>query len=104
MQRAVEIFLPVIAVGELYFGAAKSGRQAANRALLEAFIQGRTVLPCDLEVAQEYGMLMGVLRKHGTPLPDNDVWIAAIAIRHRLAILTRDKHFKQIADLAAFTW
>jgi len=104
VQRAAEIFLPVIAVGELYFGAANSGRSAVNRAFLEAFIQGKTVLSCDLEVAQEYGILTAVLRKQGTPLPDNDTWIAAIAFRYRMTLVTRDKHFRHIADLPAVAW
>lgn len=104
VQRVAELFLPVISVGELYFGAEKSGRPDANRITLRTFIQGKTVLSCDLAVAQQYGRLRAVLRKQGTPIPDNDTWIAAMALHPRLFLVTKDKHFGHVTDLPIVTW
>jgi tRNA(fMet)-specific endonuclease VapC len=104
VRRSAEIFVPVIAVGELYFGAEKSGRPSANRVYIQEFIQARTVLPCDVQVAREYGRVRAALRRQGTPIPDNDTWIAAIALHHRLTVVTRDKHFKYVPELSAMFW
>lgn len=104
LEQAEEVFVPVIAVGELYFGAAKSGRPEANRLLIDRFIEGRALLFCDLAVAREYGNLKGLPKIAGTPLPENDIWIAAIAVRHGLTIVSRDRHFSQIERLSAVSW
>jgi tRNA(fMet)-specific endonuclease VapC len=104
LANAAEVFVPVIAVGELYFGAARSGRPDANRAVLDQFTAGRVVLPCDLAVAREYGRLKGALKAQGTPLPENDMWIAASALRHGLTVASRDQHFREVAGLVVVAW
>lgn len=104
LLQTAEIFLPVITVGELYFGAENSGRRNANRSFVDEFVEGKTILTCDVAIAQEYGRCKALLRRQGTPIPDNDVWIAAIALGHRLSLVTRDKHFSQIAELSAIAW
>lgn len=104
LMSTAEVFVPVIAVGELYFGAARSGRPEANCAVLDQFIEARVVLPCDLAVAREYGRLKGVLKTQGTPLPENDIWIAAMAIRYGLTVASRDRHFREIAGLVTAEW
>ena len=63
MADATEVFIPVVARGELYFGAARLGRPETNRAVLDQFIEGRVLLPCDVAVAREYG-------RHREPGPD----------------------------------
>lgn len=96
------VFLSAVVVGELYFGAAKSGRSAANRKRLEQFLDGRVVLPCDLRAGVDYGLLKHALRVKGTPLPENDVWIAAIALSHSVTLVTRDHHFSAVPSLSLF--
>ena len=88
-----------IAVGELYFGAAKSGRPEANRALIDEFVQERVVLPCDVLVGREYGRLKGLLKTQGTPLPENDTWLAGCARHHDLTLASRDHHFRAFKEL-----
>jgi tRNA(fMet)-specific endonuclease VapC len=44
------------------------------------------------------------LRVKGQPIPENDIWVAAIALQHRLTLVTRDEHFKQVDGLAVETW
>jgi tRNA(fMet)-specific endonuclease VapC len=104
LDRAIEVFVPAIALGELFFGAAKSGRPHENVAKLEQFAEGRRILPCDLEVAREYGRLKNALWAKGRPLPENDIWIAAVASRHELVLATRDRHFRDIDGLAIAVW
>ena len=104
IAAAAEIFVPVIALGELYFGAVRSSRPEANRAVLDQFVEGRIVLMCDLGVAREYGRLKSELKAQGTPLPENDMWIAAIALRYGLTVASRDRHFREIRGLAVVAW
>jgi len=104
VATAAELFIPVIAWGELYFGAARSSRPDANRAVLDQFTEGRIVLMCDLGAAREYGRLKNELKAQGTPLPENDMWIAAIALRYGLTVASRDRHFQEIAGLVVVGW
>ncbi|MCP4404782.1 MAG: type II toxin-antitoxin system VapC family toxin [bacterium] len=79
VQRADELFIPVIAIGELLYGAQKSARRTENIAKIEAFIRENVVLPCEAETASQYGEIKNQLRQKGRPIPENDIWIAAIA-------------------------
>ena len=58
----------------------------------------------DNETALIYGKIKADLRRKGTPIPENDIWIAASAIQHRLKLSTRDKHFLEIAGLKTLAW
>ena len=104
LDRAHEVFISAIALGELFFGAAKSGRPIEARTKVERFAAGSFVLACDLEVAREYGYLRQGLRAKGRPLPENDIWIAAIAKCHNLVLVTRDQHFRDVDDLLLESW
>ena len=104
LEGAEKVFLSTIAVGELYFGAAKSGRPEANRTLVSEFLRDRTIVACDLAVAREYGRLKSVLKNQGTPLPENDIWIAATALCHALILVSRDQHFRAVTELVTVSW
>lgn len=58
----------------------------------------------DEQATVEYGNIKAVLRKKGKPIPEDDIWIAAIAQRHKLILVTRDKHFKEIESLRLNSW
>jgi tRNA(fMet)-specific endonuclease VapC len=104
LDQAPEVFIPAVALGELFFGAAKSGRPSENTDRVERFAAGRTIVPCDLEVAREYGLLKHYLKERGRPLPENDIWIAAAAKRHGMVLVTRDRHFQAVQDLHTADW
>lgn len=104
LDTASEVFIPAIVIGELFFGAAKSGRPAENRAKVERFAAGSAILACDTSVAREYGRLRQCLREKGRPIPENDLWIAATAAQHGLVLVTRDQHFLDVDGLALATW
>jgi tRNA(fMet)-specific endonuclease VapC len=103
VTKAIEgrsaIFLCVPVIGELYYGAMASTRVEQNLARLDEFSAALEVLPCDLETAVSYARVKVSLRKKGRPIPENDVWIAAIARQHKLTLLSRDTHFKEIESL-----
>ena len=99
-----EAYLPVTAVGELYFGAHRSSRVEANMRRLEELVKVAEVLGCDRFTAEVYGRIKNLLRAKGRPIPDNDLWIAAISQQHGLTLITRDQHFRQIPGLVLDTW
>jgi len=88
LDRASEVFIPAVVLGELFFGAAKLGRPSENTAKVERFAAGRAVVSCDLDVAREYGRLKQRLKEKGRPLPENDIWIAAAAKHHGMVLVT----------------
>lgn len=63
-----------------------------------------TVLACDAETAQHYGQIKNRLRAKGKPLPENDIWIAALALQYGLVLVTRDAHFNKITSLSVVPW
>ena len=104
LDAAPEVFIPAIVLGELFFGAAKSGRPSENTAKVERFAAGRPIVSCDFQVAREYGRLRLRLREKGRPLPENDIWIAATARCHELVLVTRDRHFREVDELQIADW
>src|SRR4051812_42607867 len=90
LSGASSIFLRSVAAGELYFGAFKSGRTAANVAAVEAFHAANVILGIDQQTGRVYGQVKAALRTVGRPIPDNDLWIAATAQQHGLTLVTRD--------------
>ena len=104
IENADEIFVPSIVLGELYFGAQSSGRIEANLKAVEQFAADRIVLVCDGKTARQYGNVRYQLRLKGRPIPENDIWIAAIAMQHNLTLVTRDAHFREMDGLLAQSW
>jgi tRNA(fMet)-specific endonuclease VapC len=56
-------------------------------------------MPCDAATAREYGRIKEILRAKGKPIPENDIWIAAMAVQHGLTLATRDQHFGEVPNL-----
>lgn len=104
LVAAEEVFVPSIVVGELYYGAWKSKRQQENVARIDEFAADSVVLGCDTETARQYGQIKSALRTQGTPVPENDIWIAAIAMQHDLMLVTCDEHFGQVRGLRTERW
>lgn len=98
------IYLPVTVLGELLFGAACSGKAIQNRELVQDFADSCMLLPVNEEVALRYAELKWKLRKSGKPIPDNDLWIAALCIESGLPLITRDEHFTHLPDLRTIRW
>lgn len=90
--------MPTIVVGELEAGFRESRRAAENLDDLERFLAFPVVseIAVDREVARAYGEIVSALRRKGTPIPTNDVWIAACAARSGATLLTYDAHFEAV--------
>jgi tRNA(fMet)-specific endonuclease VapC len=104
LAQASEVFIPSIAVGELYYGAWKSQRRQENIAQVDELVVGSVVLGCNAGTARWYGEVKNALRLKGRPIPENDLWIAAIALEHDLVVATRDAHFGEIDNLKVEMW
>ncbi len=105
MATAEEVFVPAVALGELYYGARKSGRAETNIARIDEFAAAAAILSCDLLTAQQYGRIKNDLRAKGRPIPENDIWIGAVGMQHDLTVATRDHdHFSQISGLRVEVW
>jgi len=104
VDEAETVYVPSIVLGELYYGAEKSGRVEANIQHIDEFANRRLVLNCDRETARWYGRIEFALRSKGQPIRQNDTWIAAIARQHNLTLLTRDAHFNEVDGLSVQAW
>jgi tRNA(fMet)-specific endonuclease VapC len=101
---AASIFLPVIVLGELQFGARRSSRAEETLRTLEDFAASANTLPCDDATARVDGEVKNNLRRTGRPIPENDVWIAAVALQHGLVLVSRDAHFEYVVRLQLERW
>jgi len=96
-----EVWIPLVVLAEMKAGFLGGSQQSRNEAVLRAFLAKPTVgilLPAR-ETAEHYARLFVQLKRAGTPIPDNDLWIAALALEHDLQLITRDEHFEQVPQL-----
>jgi tRNA(fMet)-specific endonuclease VapC len=95
------VYMSIFVLGELYAGFAGSTQERDNKNALDSFLLKPTVkiLNATSETAKVFGMVKQDLKRAGTPLPINDVWIAAHALETGSTLITYDRHFKKIAGL-----
>lgn len=98
------IAIPGIVLGELFYGAELSSKREFNKKRIEEFAKVSSILNCDLDTSRTYALLKSELKSKGTPIPENDIWIAALARQHNLMLVTRDKHFNNIQKLLIESW
>ncbi len=94
-----EILLPIHVVGELRFGAANSQRPAENIARIDALTASSRVLNTTLMTAAVYAEIRLELNKAGTPIPENDLWIAALCAENSVSLATNDSHFQKVSRI-----
>lgn len=101
LRHAERIGFSSMSVGELLSGFKGGKKEQVNRKELETFLDApRTVLyPVDEYTAEYYSSIINQLRQDGTPIPTNDIWIAATSFQYGLQLYTADKHFYSIAGL-----
>jgi tRNA(fMet)-specific endonuclease VapC len=104
LQGAEDVFIPSIVLGELYYGARKSGRAQENLERIDEFTANNSILGCDVATARRYGEVKEGLRQKGRPIPENDVWIASLALQHDLTLVSRDGHFVEVHNLTLEAW
>ena len=93
------VYVPVVVLAELLSGARRSQRVAENVERIEVFAAKNQVLPCDSTTADHYADIANQLRARGKPIPQNDMWIAAVARQHGLPVASRDGHFDEVEAL-----
>lgn len=104
MEAAKKIYLPVPVLAELYLGAENSNRKAYHFEQIQTLLKLVDVMHTSDQTAEKYGLIKAYLRRNGTPIPENDIWIAALCEEYSFLLVTRDKHFKNIPDLKIVEW
>ena len=102
VRRAERILLSSVVVGELLYGFRNGTRYQENCAQLDAFLDNRFVvfLPVMRTTAERFGLIASALKRKGTPIPSNDIWIAAHALETGADLLSFDDHFSHVDGLA----
>ena len=104
LSRFVSFFLPVPVVAELLYAAKNSSRQKENLALYNKFIAECSFLNTTRKTADYYSDIRLDLKRKGKPIPENDLWIAAICMEQNIPIATEDAHFDAITGLEVVRW
>jgi tRNA(fMet)-specific endonuclease VapC len=101
LEGAEAVALPFVVIGELRAGFAHGRRQAENERVLRSllFKDGVRALFADDQTTHHYAAVFRQLRKQGTPIPANDMWLAALVLQHNLALHARDRHFDHLPQL-----
>jgi tRNA(fMet)-specific endonuclease VapC len=101
IQQVEEVFLNPIILGELMAGFLMGKNEKRNRAILQDFLSSPRVkiVEIDEETSERYAVIVGHLRIRGTPIPTNDIWIAASAMQQGLKVLTTDKHYLEVPQI-----
>ncbi|MEK7403727.1 MAG: type II toxin-antitoxin system VapC family toxin [Acidobacteriota bacterium] len=102
IEQASEVWLPFVALAEIKAGFMAGSRAAQNEGLLQAFLRlpGVGVMFADRETTDVYARLFVQLRRAGTPIPTNDLWIASLALQHQLMLLSRDEQFDKLPQVS----
>lgn len=101
VQDNEEIFLNSVILGELIAGFIKGGRRRKNENELRRLLASPRVGVLDVteETAERYAVILNSLWRAGTPIPTNDIWIAASAMEHGLRLVTTDDHYQKVPQI-----
>jgi predicted nucleic acid-binding protein len=101
IAEADEIYVSATILGEILAGFVAGSRSAQNRSGLARFLDSPRVrlVDVDEETSERYAVISGSLREAGTPIPTNDMWIAASAMQHGVRLLTLDAHFTRVPQI-----
>jgi len=104
LQRITEIAISAVSIGELLSGFKAGGREKQNRTGLEQFLDSPRVrvLCIDEGTAEFYAEILQNLRQAGTPIPTNDIWIAATAFQYGTKLFSWDQHFEKVPGLLLY--
>jgi len=102
--KAQFIAIPVIVLGEFWFGIKQSRRHREYEHWLAGSLEFCRVLDVSTETAMRYAEIRTELKHTGTPIPSNDAWIAALCRQHNLPVLSRDRHFDWVKGIRRVGW
>jgi tRNA(fMet)-specific endonuclease VapC len=104
IDQVGDVYLPLVLLGELFYGAYKSIHQARMLAEVKAFLSGCLLVQPNEQTAELYGQIKADLSTTGKLIPQNDIWVAAAAKQHDLPLVTRDQHFSFVPGLNLLKW
>ena len=104
LRHQARACVPVIVLGEFRYGIAQSRHRAVYEQWLQSQLRNFEVLAVTDDTATSYATMRLALKQQGTPIPANDAWIAALALQHRLPVLSRDQHFDSVPRLTRRGW
>ena len=104
LEQADIVCLPVIVLGEFRFGLKSSKKHRVLKAKLDEFVEETSVLAIEETTTHHYADVRRELKDAGTPIPENDVWIAALVRQHRLPLLSNDQHFDYVKGIERRNW
>ena len=104
IEGADLLFLPVVVLGELLYGALNSAKPQRNKQITHKFSAQSVLVPIDDAIAIRYATVRLQLKKIGRPIPENDIWVAATCLELGVPLLTRDGHFDHIHGLEVINW
>ena len=101
VQQADEIFFNPVVLGELIAGFMMGRNEKRNRGILKQLLSSPRVIVAEMdeETSERYAAIVQSLRMKGTPIPTNDLWIAASAMQHGLKVLTTDRHYLEVPQI-----
>jgi tRNA(fMet)-specific endonuclease VapC len=101
LAEAETVLMSIIVLGELYAGFRAGSKERQNRDRLASFLAKPSIkiLPATQDTAEVFGVVKDGLRQSGTPIPINDVWIAAQALEAGAQLVTYDAHFSKVKGL-----
>jgi len=104
LRRAAQVAIPVIVLGEYRYGISQSRNHVHYEQWLAEYLSSFRILDVDERTAISYSAVRRELKKAGTPIPSNDVWIAALCRQHSLPLLSRDRHFDAVPGIVRLDW
>ena len=104
LLQASELAIPVVALGEYRYGILQSRERARYERWLTEYLRQFRLLEIDERTTLSYSDIRLELKKAGTPIPSNDVWIAALCRQHALPVVTRDRHFDFVSGITRLSW
>jgi tRNA(fMet)-specific endonuclease VapC len=104
LRQQARACIPVIVLGEFRYGIAQSRHRATYEQWLQSELDHFEVLAVTAQTTITYTTLRVALKEQGTPIPANDAWIAALALQHKLPVLTRDRHFDTVPGVKRQGW
>jgi tRNA(fMet)-specific endonuclease VapC len=104
LRQAYQISIPVIVLGEYRYGISHSRDRQRYEQWLSEYLPMFQILDVDEQTTVSYAAVRSELKKAGTPIPTNDVWIAALCRQHSLPLLSRGRHFDLVSGVQRISW
>ena len=104
LRKAAQIAIPVIVLGEYRYGISHSRKRKHYERWLAEYLPTFRILDVDERTTLSYSAVRTELKRAGTPIPSNDVWIAALCRQRSLPLLSRDRHFDAVAGIRRLEW